>query len=104
MKTKNKMKGEFENTITVSGTITSKIRHSVKLNNEVYSFRLSCQVNRDNYISFNIKCDDYEIIKILLFNDKVKIQGYFVDELYKGSDEYKILRTIYSNVIKKIVI
>ena len=95
------MKDVFENAITVSGTITSKIRHYVKLNNEVYSFRLSCQLNKDNYISFNIKCNESEIIKNLSFNDKVKIKGYFVDELYKGNDEYKILRTIYSNIIKK---
>ena len=100
MKVNNKMKDDFENIITISGTITSKIHHSIKLNNEVYCFRVSCQLSRDKCVSFNIKCYDYEIIKKLSFNDKVKIQGYFVDELCKGKEGYKILRTIYSNIIK----
>ena len=101
MNVNNKMKDDFENIITISGTITSKIYRSVKLNNEVYSFRLTCQIKQNEYVSFNIKCYDYEIIKKLSLNDKVKIQGYFVDELHKGKDGYKILRTIYSNFIKK---
>lgn len=97
MLNKKKSNVEFDNILIAEGKITSKIRTSVNLNNTTYNFRLSSQVKEDENIDFTVICFDDKLIDGFGYGDKIKVEGHFVNEIYKG----KLRLTIYCNKINK---
>lgn len=97
MLNKKKSNVEFDNILIAEGKITSKIRTSVNLNNTTYSFRLSSQVKENENIDFTVMCFDDKLIDGLEFGNKIKVEGHFVNEKYKG----KLRLTIYCDKINK---